>query len=85
MRVDEEFLIALNGKIKETIYVDPFAQFLKILLDFETQKSSTTVLHCFASLRICTNVLNASICTLQYSLEPVGLVCDYALYFSLRY
>lgn len=64
VRVDEEFLIALDSKIKETIYVDPLAQFFKILLDFETQKSSTTVLHCFASLRIHTNVLSASVCIL---------------------
>lgn len=73
VRVDEEFLIVLDSKIKETIYVDPLAQFFKILLDFETQKSSTTVLtqkssttvlHCFASLRIHTNVLSASVCTL---------------------
>lgn len=56
MRVDEEFLTALDGKIKETIYVDPLAQFFKILLDFETQKSSTTVLHCFASLRMHTQM-----------------------------
>lgn len=50
-RTGEAFLFVLVGRVKKTTCVDPFAQFLKIVLNFETQNSGITIWHCFASLK----------------------------------